>query len=933
MVQKMTRRFKLVPFVLFILSGACALIYEVTWARYLGLFLGHTTLAHMCVLAAFMGGLALGSVYIGRITGALRRPLALYGVLEVGIGIYAIAYPVIINPIQAFTLSAASGMQIGTPAWLGLKLVVSAAVLLLPTFLMGGTFPALMRHFQPESPSGEDKSEWLYLLNCAGAVIGALLAGFTLIPQMGLQFTLIGVGAVNAAVGLFALMVAYLEPPMSPAKSEAARDVARTTRHPAAVPVYIAITASGLAAMIYELVWIRIFAVTLGSSTYSFTLMLSAFITGLALGSLTVGIVPWMRRNPLLAFSLAEIAIGLVVLVTLPTYERLPYVFWKWSSLLSRTVGAFNLLNLLKYALCFLVMAVPTFFSGMTLPLAIKAVARRDEHIGRDSGFIYGANTAGTLVGALLTGLVLIRLLGLRHTLELALIVNVLAGVLLLWFTNLRYRRLSAGACCVAALGLMLTMPQWHPKAFVCGTFRATGLAPDSWAGYTRLYSKVKVLFYHEDDDGTVAVVETGGTRGRALFINGKADSSSYSDQCNMVLASQLPMFFNLNARDVLVIGLGAGLSANSALTHPDARVDCIEISPAVGKALKHFDEANDRVRDNPRFNLIYEDGRSYVAATPKKYDVVISEPTNPWIAGVGNLFTREYYQSVDRVLNPGGVMAQWVQTYDMSDDLAKMIVRTVRAVFPYAYIFEAQTSDYIVVASREPLNPDYAQMDKRMSVPAVSRDLNRVSIDSLAALLGRQVLTAPASAVLVGAEGPINSDEFPLLEYGAPEAQFLGKGCAVFDIADQRLTRGTGLFVSNYLGGKPPDKKTAKSLMRAYFDERNRHAALEYAILRYYVSKWPDDRQALGLYAQFAQDVDSAVAARTAKKLMPAIHTAKSLATLADILGSDRMQSHSVFTPQDFRDVLSALDKALKLDPANRQLQTKRKRFQTVSE
>ncbi len=929
----MQRRFNLAPYILFIISGACGLVYEVTWARYLGLFIGHTTLAHMCVLAAFMGGLALGSIWIGRMTGRLQRPLALYGALEIGIGIYAVAYPAIIGPIQGFTLSTAQGLNPGTPAWLGLKLIVSMVALLLPTILMGGTFPALMRHFQPESPTGEDKSEWLYLLNCAGAVIGSLLAGFMLIPQLGMSFTLIGIGAINTVVGLLAVMLAYVESSVAPEKQEAADVEVKQPRHPLAVPVYIAIAVSGLAAMIYELVWIRIFAVTLGSSTYSFTLMLSAFITGIALGSLTVGFVPWLRKNPLLAFALAEIAIGLVVVLSLPMYERLPYIFWRWSSLLSRTAGAFGLLNLMKYLLCFLVMVVPTYFSGMTLPLAIKAIAHRDEQIGKDSGLIYGANTAGTLVGALLTGLVLIKLIGLRHSLEVALMINVLAGGLLVWYTNLPRRQLAAGVSCVLALGLVFAMPKWHQESLVYGTFRQQEESPPTWADFKAACLNMQMHYYHEDDDGAVAIASSPTSQGITLFINGKADATSYSDMCIQTLVGQLPMFFKPDARDVLVVGLGSGCSASGALTHPGTQVDCVEISPAVAEALRYFDDVNGTVRENPNFHLIIEDARSYVLSTPKTYDVVTSEPTNPWIAGVGNLFSKEYYESVDRILKPGGVMAQWLQTYELSDDLVRMVVRTIRSVFPYVYVFEAQNNDYIVLASREPLKPDCAQMEKMLRVPAVNQDLKRISIDSTAALLGRQVLSSEAVRRLVGDQGLINSDEFPLLEYQAPEVQFLGRGAQVFSLIDQRLTRGRELFVHEYLGGKPLDKKTAQSLITAYYDERARNDTLEYALLRYYIAKWPDDPNGLRLFAQFASDVDSSSAAKAVAKLksMPGNRMTPDMAE--EILESDTVNAHSVFTPQDFYEVLGLMDQAIREDPENQLLKAKRSHLLLLAE
>lgn len=916
----MTRRFHLVPYVLFIISGACGLVYEVTWARYLALFIGYTTLAHMCVLAVFMGGLALGSIWIGRKTRRFRRPLAVYGVLEVAIGLYALVFPSLMASARSAALSAASGLEPGTSAWLVIKILVSFAVLIIPTVLMGGTFPTLMRYYQPESTAGEDKSEWLYLLNCAGAVIGALLAGFVFIPSYGMMFTLFGIGAVNAVLGLCAIGVSYLEP--SAEVREIATEAARPERYPLSTLVCAVTAASGLAAMIYELVWIRIFAVTLGSSTYSFTLMLAAFITGIALGSLVVGLAPGIRRHALSSLAMAEIAIGAAVVVSLPVYERLPYIFWRWSSLLSHTPDSYGLFNFMKFSLCFVVMVVPTFFSGMALPLAIKLVARKDERIGEDAGFVYGANTIGTLVGALITGLVLLPFIGMRHSLDLALVINVFAGAAILLVSGNQRATTCAGVACVAVILAVVIMPQWNRSSFIVGTFRQSVSAPRTWQEYQSVFYPKAVYYYSEDSDGTVAVGHTRGHSDRSLFINGKADASSYGDLCTQVLLGQLPMFFNAGARDALVIGLGSGASANSILTHPGTKVDCVEISPSVVRALPYFDKTNNRVRVNKRFNLIVEDARTYVAATRKQYDVVASEPTNPWIAGVGNLFSADYYHFVGHILKPGGIMAQWVQKYEISDYLMQVIADTMLTEFPYVYMFETQGADCVFLASKEPIEPRFAEMENMLKVPAVKRDLDRISVHTVAALLGRQMMTPETLVSLLGDNGPVNSDDQPLLEFKAPEAQFLDERAVALSQADERLTSGRGLFVRKYLGDGPLDRKTTESLIQSYSDPRVHNSALAYGLVRYYISNWPDD-WALSMYSALASGRDLSGPLRTAASVKKPGVLAQEVR--ADLVVDDFMDAQTVFTPQSPYPVLQVLDKALESNPGNQRLRSRR--------
>lgn len=924
----MSKRISFLPYLFFIVSGGCGLVYEVAWARYLGLFLGNTTLAHMCVLAAFMGGLALGSVVLGALTDRLRRPLAAYGWLEVVIGLYAVAFPFFINPIQSLTLGAASGMEFGSPGFTSLKLAVSVLVLMLPTFLMGGTFPLLMWHFRPAPSRGEDRSEWLYLANCAGAVAGTLLAGFLFIPGLGLKATLMQVGAANAVLGLLAIAAGYISAPLDVARSAPEAQARRREPNPIASIVYLAIGLSGAAAMVYQLVWIRIFAVALGSSTYSFTLMLAAFISGLALGSAALGVLPWMRRRPVLGFALAEVAIALTVLVGIPLYERLPYIFWKWSSLLRPSMESVWLNDLVKYSLCFAVMLVPTFFFGMTLPLAIKAVARRGDQIGRDSGFVYGANTLGTLVGAVLTGLVFIPLIGLQASMLLALVVNLGAGAVLLWVSDIRRLRIPAVAGSLGLAALALAVPQWSPVSLSVGMFREHGAAPPTWKEFQEGQERFKPLWYREDGDGTTAVMlvmdARGGMPDETLLVNGKPDGSARGDAPTQSLVGHIPVLFRPSAKNALMIGLGTGISAGSALTHPDLRLDCVEISPAVARAAVLFCAFNNNVLENPRMNLIIEDARTLLAVTRKKYDVVISEPSNPWVAGMGNLFSTEYFEAIDRVLNPDGVLLQWFHTYEMSDDLVCTIIRTMRRVFPCAYVFQGATNDFLLLGSRQPLEPDFEAMERRMKTKPVREDLDRIGIDSLTALLGLQVLTPETVERLVG-DGPVNTDDHPVLEYEAPRAQYIRQTSALLDRADERLRPKADLFAVRYLAGRPLDKDTCRSLVRVYAEPRSVRPLLVRAMLEYYHSKWPSDAWGLVEYARLTENVDetaSLAAARAAAGLDP---DWKNIQLLADREFSARARRMTALTPQDFAPVLDLLDKALEKQPNDAGLLRKR--------
>lgn len=919
------RLWRVTPYALFIISGACGLVYEVTWGKYLALFLGNTSLAYMCVLASFMGGLALGSFVIGAASARIRRPLAMYGWLEVAIGLYAILFPLLIRPVESAVFSQGAGLGFGTSGWAALKLAASLAVLLLPTVLMGGTFPLLMRHFQPSTSSEHDKAEWLYTANCAGAVLGAMMAGFSLIPAVGLSHTLYYVGILNVVLGGAAVAIGARRV-QSAAKPAAAETRDQKTTRRLLRPVYVAIAVSGATSMVYELVWIRIFAIALGGTTYAFTLMVSAFITGIAIGSLAVGAFGWLRRNALLSFAIAEAAIGAAVLASLPLYQRLPYVFWKWESLLKPSHQSMWLHDIFEYAVCFLAMVVPTIFFGASLPLAIKAVARRDDRIGRDSGFVYGANTLGTLVGALLTGFLLIPVLGSRHCLEWALVANVAMAALLLWYLGGRAARIPAIAAVPAVVVLVLLVPAWHPAGLKMGSY-GIGDPPADYAGYKKWLDGMKVRYYGEDGSAAVAVytADSGfGQKDDILTINGKPDASSYADLPTEVLLGQVPMMLMPDARDVLVIGLGSGVTAGSVLTHPDAMVDCVEISPAVVGAAKWYGKTNGYALQNPRLKLIVEDARTYVGACRKQYDVIVSEPSHPWVAGVANLFSVEFLKSADRLLKPGGLMVQWFQGYDISDELVGVMLRTLQEVFPYVYIFEGASDDYILVGSRVPIEPDLAAMERQAQVHAVQQDLARVGVGSMIAFLGRQAVGADVCTALAG-EGPVNTDDRPILEYKAPVSVYADDVPFGLKNADQRLRAGGELLSASYMRVKPLTSGDYVSLILSYSDPRTDNPRLAAALLRYYTSRWPNDPRGQAMYSERAQNMGVTGAlesARAATKLMPSSLT-YGLASAA--VFQELSLSHSVFTPQDFSPAIALIDRALQFDPGNKSCLRKR--------
>jgi spermidine synthase len=839
---------------LFVLSGACALAYQVLWTRYLGLFLGNTVLLHMAVLGAFMGGLALGSFLLGRRADGVGNPLRMYGFLEIGLACYAMLFPTLANLAQDGVLAAAGTFPTGSFGLLAVKIAVAAGLLILPTVLMGATFPALTAHLQRRVQLGATGANWLYFANCAGAVAGVLLAGFWLIPTLGLQATSMAVAMFNLAVGGAAVIASRAGTEGEAAAPQAAIEISEAPPVTRAQrqAVLIAICLSGATAFIYELVWTRMFAVTLGSSTYSFTLMLAAFISGLALGCIAAGWRP-LRRAPLAAFAGAEVLIGLAIAISIPLYQRMPYLFWQARWLLRPVEDSMWVNLLLQYGLTFLVMAGPTFLFGLTFPLAIRAATGRDDEIAGDAASVYGWNTLGTLMGVTAAGCLLIPLLGLRGTLMVGAFLNILIGGFLVLRAGIAGpQRLAIGAAAAAAAVILLASPRWHPMSFARGSFRQQSRPPSSWAEYEKYVLTGDAVFYKEDFGTTVAVLDGEGPHGqqRVLVVDGKIDASSYGDQTSQILVGQLPMLFKPEAKDVFLLGLGSGVTAGSILTHPVQRVDCAELSPAVAAASRHFNEISGRPTADPRFHMVIDDGKTALAASPRQYDVIVSEPTNPWISGVGNLFSEEFFHAAAGKLKPGGIIAQWFHSYEFDDRLVATTLRTFRTVFPHTLVFQTASRDHVIIASKEPIRPAFEAMEARLREARVARDLTRIGAGRLSTILAMQTHSSERAAALADGGG-INSDDLPLLEHLAPYALYTRAFAQKIMDSDGRMTRDPGLLLNEYRASRPLRQEDYAAMIDFVADPRVAHGRLEYRLLRDYLKRWPDDPRYLKRMAQ----------------------------------------------------------------------------------
>ncbi|HXG89275.1 MAG TPA: fused MFS/spermidine synthase [Vicinamibacterales bacterium] len=824
---------------IFAASGAAALIYEVTWTRLLTLQLGHGVAAASTVLAAFMGGLAAGSAIGGRRGAALEpvRALRVYAGLEIGVAVLALILPFELrglDPLLASTYADGAG---GT-AFAVLRLVTSLLLLSIPAAAMGATFPIASRWFVQHAGTAARDAGRLYAANTIGAAIGALLAGFLLLPFLGLAgATWVGVALnVIAAAGAWSIArsavpasaanlarVAVGDPQggASPARKRSPR-VARGERvldagEPRPAQRALAATAlgiSGFASLTLQVVWTRLLALMLGPTTYAFSTMVAVFIGGLAVGAAIASRLAARSRQPLTGLSLClalsvGCAAGSVLLV-----DR---GFLSVAEVVSRADATFVSV-LTRQALIAIVLLAPmTIAFGAAFPFAVAVATRRDDRVSADLGFIYAINTAGAIVGALLAGFVLIPTVGLHGTIRVVTIVGAIGSLVILLLGHVNGRaRLVAGTTAVAVLLLGAFLPTWDRLLLSSGAYKYASVmeGQDLRTGLTA----GEVLYYGEGPSGTVAVRKVGGTT--SLSIDGKVDASNAGDMLTQRLLAHMPMLLHPDPKRIAILGLGSGVTLGSALTHPIAHADVLEISPEVVEASRYFDAENHRAAVDPRTNIIVGDGRTHLLLTRQTYDVIVSEPSNPWMAGIASLFTREFFQAARDRLAPGGVLCQWAHTYDISTRDLQSIAATFVSVFPDGTLWLVGDGDVLLIGSNAPLGPRMDGMAQAWHRPGVAADLASVGAREPFQLLSMFVAEGQALAAWA-ANAPVQSDDRAALEFSGPQSAF-GRNAAdnaalLRTLAATTPTRPAA--VANALAGATPAALRDRGLMLSRAD------------------------------------------------------------------------------------------------------------------
>lgn len=754
---------------LFFLSGAAALVFEVAAMKALTSSLGSSTYASTTTIAAYMAGLALGARALGRRADGHPRPMRLYGLVELGVAAAGLLVLGAVALLAHGALPVPAALRASPGGFLLARGVVLLLALLPATFLMGGSLPVMVRAVAAGGAAPAAFVPPLYAANTLGAASGALAAGFVLLPHLGVRGTLLVALATYAAVGLVALS---LDPARRPAPAPLHPSPAAPARLSLAAAAGL-LGATGFVLLALEHVWFRYLAILLGSSTYSFSVLLAGVIAGLGLGSLVAGRVA--RRGGLgpRGLALALVLEAFALLAPLPLYDDLGYlVWWAWSQL----GGGWEAMTVLKAATGVLVTGVPSAISGFVFAGALGMVLDDPDEVGRPAGVVAAVNTLGGLAGIVASAFWMVPTLGLRESVEaLALVTLALAAALSLGFPPRGRARTAPLVVLLACLAYWQVRTPWVWPRIGGGAFRdfRAGEGIDLDAYWQQLTDQDRTVQFLEHGVESTVSVDRGRPTELILRVNGKPDASSLGDRVTQSMLAHLPLLLHPDPREVLVIGLGSGMTAGAVTLHPETRVDVCEIEPAVIRAARFFRHWNHRVLRSPRVTVHAEDARIFLERTDRRYDVIISEPSNPWMAGVAQLFTVETFQAVRRHLRPGGVYLQWFHLYETDRRTLSSLAGSFQEVFPGASLWILAKQDVALVTGRDgPVAPDLARVARRMAADPLREDLLETSVRDPATLLAGNLLGPRSLAAWVQeVPAPKNTDDLPFVEYSAPRA------------------------------------------------------------------------------------------------------------------------------------------------------------------
>ncbi len=789
---------RLLALVLTVFTGFTGLVYEVAWQKLLATLLGSHSEATAAILAIFLGGLSVGYALFGRLTrriveraaarGQPPRLLRLYGAVEAGMGVDALLFPWLLRGVQALSVAVPHGAG---GAGFALDLALTALLIGPPTVLMGGTIPVLTQALARGVDDATRFHAFVYACNTAGAFAGALAAGFVLVPWLGLAGVLRSMGCLNLAAGALFVWLGQMGGSIARAEATLAPAEPRGDAPSAFAACALAALLSGFAMMAIQTVLNRVGGLSFGASQFTFAMVVAVFVLCIALGSTAVSL---LRRIPASVIVISQwLLVALLVLVYLQL-ENAPYYAYVLRTHFRDIDAAFYPYYAVAFLGMLLVLAIPIGLSGATLPLLFHHLRREVRDLGGVAGRLYSWNTIGSLVGALLGGYVLLLWLDLHHVYRVALVaLAVAASVLSVTVLGLSWLRVGAFAL-VPALLVIASLPAWRPERLYAGLFRTRMPQAKTYDGPDALYrawAEGKLFVFHDDDPvNSVAVEEFKQQRGgtsRSIVNNGKSDGSIPGDYATMGLVAMLPALMIERPEHALVIGFGTGVTAGELAALPEMkRVDVAEISPGVIEAAPLFDFGNQTASKNPKLHMQRIDAYRALLRGDEKYDIIVSEPSNPWVTGVEMLFSREFLTAAKERLSPGGAYAQWFHIYETDQETVDLVLRTYDGVFDYVAVWFSMSSDILLLGFDDPERAlDLPAIAARAARPEYRAGLARSGITSVPQLLAHEVL--PLGVLRTGAlEGDVHTLLHPVLSHRAARSFFRGLGAGLPPIATE---------------------------------------------------------------------------------------------------------------------------------------------------
>lgn len=759
-----------------------SLVYELVWSRELSYVFGSTALAVSGVLSVFMAGLALGSLYGGKILEARRQPYRFLAFLQCAIGISCVltlsAIKAVTN-LQSYLFTLTDEYTF----WIQITLfTLTSCVLIVPTFLIGVAFPCIVQLYHAKySLVGQSVSR-CYWVDTLGASLGMLLAAFFMVPRFGFFKTSLTGSALNLLTGILIFAFMHkLDVGLVRAAATNTKEQQPNNQLKLKVALFLFFL-SGFSALVLEVIWVRHWGLIYGSGLHAFAIVVVTFLLGLSLGSMFYDRFLKKVRNQVFLFCLIELGLGATAAIITALFPYIESVFMK----IYFATDSYEAFTAVMSIICFLILLVPTTLMGMTLP-TLCAINVSEYHIGKDFGKLYAANSFGALTGSFCAGFIIIPALGIYSSSFLAGGIYIfIAFAFLLCFSKGGAARRKASRIFIGVLifAAVLFSVLYKPNHLYTGVFyTGTTYKEQDYQQFAERQNITKQLLRYTKDGVYGQVTVTGTVNSMLLRTNGRIDSGTSGDLVSyQSLLGHIPMIIHEKPFNILNIGFGGGWTVRATTLHPVLRsIDCVEINPLIVEVNKNvLHSYNDDVVNNPKLNLIINDGRNYVLHTRKRYDVVVSEPTDLSSSGISALFTREFYVSIRNILNEGGILCQWFPRYETDERDYKIFLNTIKDIFPYAYEFdmskiagEGYYQSFLIVASKKPIDIDKVlqqRKNRRESepegyyayllklIPVVEKTFNR----------NNEALETYISDVNV-----LNTDDLPVLEFNALRSRF----------------------------------------------------------------------------------------------------------------------------------------------------------------